>query len=108
VNGGRSAHKGQTVRAWCRLSGGFLVKDGQSARRGQTVRVLCRLSSLADRAICHTCRVLHKCGRLFFLNGLRSPSPGSPLLLGAVISAFGIVSIPLGTIEAWSILDRLF
>jgi hypothetical protein len=73
VNGGRSAHKGQTVRAWCRLSGGFLVKDGQSARRGQTVRVLCRLSSLADRAICHTCRVLHKCGRLFFLNGLWSP-----------------------------------
>jgi hypothetical protein len=36
------------------------------------------------------------------------PSPGSPSLLGVVISAFGTVSIPLGTIEAWSILDRLF
>jgi hypothetical protein len=36
------------------------------------------------------------------------PFPSSLLLLGVVIFAFGTVSIPLGTIEAWSILDRLF
>jgi hypothetical protein len=34
--------------------------------------------------------------------------PGSLSLLGAVIFAFAIVSIPMGTIGAWSILDRLF
>jgi hypothetical protein len=30
------------------------------------------------------------------------------LLLGAVIFAFAIVSIPMDTIGAWSILDQLF
>jgi hypothetical protein len=53
------------VRAWCRLSRGFLVKDGRSARRGRTVRAWCRFSRLAGRAICHICRVLHKCCLIF-------------------------------------------
>jgi hypothetical protein len=80
VKAGRSARRGRTVRAWCRLSRRLLVKDGRSARRGRTVRAWCRLSSLAGRAICHTCKVLRRCclifyfcGRLFFLNGLWSP-----------------------------------
>jgi hypothetical protein len=36
------------------------------------------------------------------------PFLGSPLLLGAVIFAFKIASIPMGTIGAWSILNRSF
>jgi hypothetical protein len=34
--------------------------------------------------------------------------PCSPLLSGAAIYAFETVSVPMGTIGAWSILDRLF
>jgi hypothetical protein len=34
--------------------------------------------------------------------------PCSPLLLSVAIFAFETVSAPMGTIEAWSILDRLF
>jgi branched-subunit amino acid transport protein len=53
---------------------------GRSGLRGRTVRAWCRLSSLVSQAVCHTCRVLHKCcfifyfcGHLLFLNGLWSP-----------------------------------
>jgi hypothetical protein len=42
------------------------------------------------------------------LNIFSASFSGSLLLFGAVIVAFGTVSIPLGTIEAWSILDQLF
>jgi hypothetical protein len=38
VSGGRSARGGRTVRAWCRLSRGFLVNGGRSVRGGRTVR----------------------------------------------------------------------
>ena len=69
VKAGRSARRGRTVRAWCRLSRRFLVKDGRSARRGRTVRAWCRLSSLAGRAICHTCKVLRRCCLIFYFCG---------------------------------------
>jgi hypothetical protein len=36
------------------------------------------------------------------------PFPCSPLLLSVAIFAFETVSVPMGTIEAWSILDQLF
>jgi hypothetical protein len=36
------------------------------------------------------------------------PFPGSPLLLSVVIFAFATASIPMGTIGAWSILNRPF
>jgi hypothetical protein len=47
------------------------------------------------------------CGYLA-LNIFSASFSGSPLLLGAAIFGFAIVSIPMGTIGAWSILGRLF
>jgi hypothetical protein len=53
---------------------------GRSGLGCRTVRALCRWSGLFSRAVCRTCRMLHKCcfifyfcGRLLSLNGLRSP-----------------------------------
>jgi hypothetical protein len=99
------------------------------------VRVICGWPGLYSRTVCRTCKELWSCclilclrGRLIYLNDLWPPPllwwgalwmcvikyfflppfPGSPSLLGTVIFAFGTVSISMGTIDAWSILDRLF
>jgi hypothetical protein len=111
--------------SWCSVDGPY-SRVGRSVSSANGPAFIAGLSTVPEES-CGVVVSFCLCGRLIHLNGLwpppllrwgvpwmcvikyfSPPFPGSPSLLGAVIFAFGTVSIPMGTIEACSILDRLF